>query len=252
MLLVEGLASVAAGLVAWRWLDARPRDARWLTREEREALEGAVQLEQRERERAHDGGARPRVSRLLMEPQVALFCAVYFSVQLTIYAATFWLPRLIRDMGEMSDLRVGWLNSIPWALSVVGMMLAAAGAARWQHPRAWLAGALVVAGIGQWASTLGGPVAGFACLCVAALGFKSASSLFWPIPQAQLDARISAAVLALVNSVGNLGGFVAPTVFGWLEKTTGSVHASVLTAVLVFLIRVPKMTQPNDGQRRAS
>ena len=78
-----------------------------------------------------------------------------------------------------------------------------------------------------------------------ALGFKSASSLFWPIPQGYLDVRIAAAVIALINSIGNLGGFVAPTVFGYLEKTTGSVQyglyglaaASVLAAGLVFLVR---------------
>ncbi len=258
MLMVEGLASVAAGLMAWRWLDARPRDARWLASAEREALERVVQEEQHERTSGGPEGRGP--GRLLLDPQVGLFCVVYFSVQLTIYASTFWLPRLIRDMGKLGDMQVGWLNSIPWALSVVGMMLAAAGAARWRHPRAWLAGALLVAGAGQWASTLGGPVAGFAWLCVAALGFKSASSLFWPIPQARLDARISAAVIALVNSVGNLGGFVAPTVLGWLEKRTGTVHAglrglalaSALTAAVVFLLRVPTPSMPTRKPRHAT
>ena len=108
-----------------------------------------------------------------------------------------------------------------------------------------VAGALIVAATGMFMSTTGGPVFAFVAICFAALGFKSASSLFWPIPQGYLDVRIAAAVIALINSIGNLGGFVAPTVFGYLEKTTGSVQyglyglaaASVLAAGLVFLVR---------------
>jgi nitrate/nitrite transporter NarK len=108
-----------------------------------------------------------------------------------------------------------------------------------------VAGALIVAATGMFMSTTGGPVFAFVAICFAALGFKSASSLFWPIPQGYLDARIAAAVIALINSIGNLGGFVAPWVFGKLEKATGSVQyglyglavASVLAAGLVFLVR---------------
>jgi nitrate/nitrite transporter NarK len=94
-------------------------------------------------------------------------------------------------------------------------------------------------------STTGGPVFAFVAICFAALGFKAASSLFWPIPQGYLDGRIAAAVIALINSLGNLGGFVAPTVFGRLEKATGSIQyglyglsiASVFAAGLVVLAR---------------
>jgi nitrate/nitrite transporter NarK len=148
-------------------------------------------------------------------------------------------------MGDLTDLQVGFLNSVPWTISIVGMYLAAAGAARWKRPQLWVAGALAIAATGMFLSTTGGPIFAFVAICFAALGFKSASSLFWPIPQGYLDARIAAAVIALINSLGNLGGFVAPTVFGQLEKATGSVQyglyglavASVLAAGLVFLAR---------------
>ncbi|HEX8789211.1 MAG TPA: MFS transporter, partial [Telluria sp.] len=91
----------------------------------------------------------------------------------------------------------------------------------------------------------------FVAICFAAIGFKAASSLFWPIPQSYLDARIAAAVIALINSLGNLGGFVAPAAFGLLEQHTGSIRgglyglaiASLLGAVGVLFAR----TRP--GQR---
>jgi len=243
MLVVEGLASVLIGVAAGFLLDARPRDARWLTAAERDALEEAVAAEQRARSAATPAHARPLG--MLRDPQIVLACAVYFAIQLTIYAVTFWLPSIIRERGDLSDMQVGLLNSVPWAISIVGMVAAAWAAARWRWQQAWVAVALVVAGIGMWIATAGGPLTAYAGICFAALGFKAASSLFWPIPQGYLDARIAAAAIALVNSVGNLGGFVAPTVFGWLEDRTGSVRGgllglaatSIATAGLVFLLR---------------
>ena len=211
--------------------------------QEKEALESTIEAEQREREANQT--ERPSIFRLLRDPQIILFCVVYFAIQLTIYAATFWLPNIIRKMGDLTDLQVGFLNSIPWTIAILGMYLAAAGAARRKRPQLWVAGALIVAAIGMFMSTTGGPIFAFVAICFAALGFKSASSLFWPIPQGYLDARIAAAVIALINSLGNLGGFVAPTVFGHLEKATGSVQyglyglagSSIIAAALVFLVR---------------
>jgi cyanate permease len=243
MLVVEGLLSVAIGVGAWFWLDSMPHDARWLTPAQRRALEGAIEAEQREREASQP--VQTRRFNLLRDPQILLFCVIYFSIQLTIYAATFWLPSIIRNMGDLTDLQVGFLNSVPWTISILGMYLAAAGAARWKRQQLWVAGALVIAATGMFLSTTGGPVFAFVAICFAALGFKAASSLFWPIPQGYLDGRIAAAVIALINSLGNLGGFVAPTVFGRLEKATGSIQyglyglsiASVFAAGLVVLAR---------------
>ncbi len=101
-------------------------------------------------------------------------------------------------------------------------------------------------------STTGGPVFAFVAICFAAIGFKAASALFWPIPQGYLDARIAAAVIALINSVGNLGG-CSPTTFGLLEQTTGSIEGglyglaatSLVAAVVVFFARTaPRGTVP--------
>jgi nitrate/nitrite transporter NarK len=82
-------------------------------------------------------------------------------------------------------------------------------------------------------------------ICFSAIGFKAAASLFWPIPQGYLDARVAAGVIALINSVGNLGGFFAPATFGYLQQHTGSVSgglyalgvASLIAAAAAFLTR---------------
>ncbi|QLL11359.1 MFS transporter [Pseudomonas chlororaphis] len=243
MFIIEGMASVLLCGFVWFWLDSTPRDAKWLSAAEQDALVQAIDSEQREREAAMP--VKPSLWTLLKDRQILLFCLIYFCIQLTIYAATFWLPSIIKKMGDLSDLQVGFFNSIPWLISIIAMYAFAAASGKWKFQQAWVASALLVAAAGMFLSTTGGPVFAFVAVCFAAIGFKSASALFWPIPQAYLDARIAAAVIALINSIGNLGGFVAPATFGLLEQRTGSIQGglyglaatSIIAAIIVFFAR---------------
>ncbi|MGF6787763.1 MFS transporter [Paraburkholderia sp. 35.1] len=243
MFLIEGAFSIALCVVSWLLLKSRIRDAHWLTAEEQRLLEQSIAAEQGEREA--QGGAHLPTVKLLKDPQIALFCFLYFAIQLTIYAATFWLPTIIRKMGGLSDFEVGMFNAIPWLISMVAMYGFAVVSAKWRHQQGWLAVALVIAAVGLFASTSGNPVFSFVAICFSAIGFKAASSLFWPIPQGYLDARVAAGVLALINSLGNLGGFFAPATFGYLQQHTGSITgglyglgvASLLAAAAGFLTR---------------
>lgn len=243
MYFIEGMVSVCLCFFVWFWLDSKPHDAKWLSRDEQDALVNAIDAEQLAREAATP--IKPSLTTLLKDRQIILFCVIYFFIQLTIYAATFWLPSIIKKMGDLSDMQVGLFNSIPWLLSIIGMYAFASFSAKWKHQQAWVAVALLIAAAGMFMSTTGGPIFAFVAICFAALGFKAASSLFWPIPQAYLDARIAAGVIALINSVGNLGGFVAPTTFGWLEEHTGSIQGglyglagtSIIAAIIVFAAR---------------
>jgi sugar phosphate permease len=249
MFLIEGMFSVVLAGFIWLWLDSKPRDAAWLSRAEQDAVLDEVEEEQRQRAAAHP--VKPSLGTLLRDPQILIFCLIYFAVSLTIYGATFWLPSIIRKMGHFNDLQVGLFNSIPWLISIVAMYLFAMLAARFKFQQAWVACVLLIAALGMYAAGQGGPVFSFIAICFAAIGFKAASALFWPIPQGYLDARISAAVLALINSIGNLGGFVAPATFGLLEQRTGSIEGgltglavmSVVAAGVVFFSRMA----PREG-----
>ena len=253
MFLIEGGASVALCGFVYYWLQSHIHEAKWLTPAEQTTLSGVIAEEQRAREAEHV--VKPSIFKLLADTQIMVFCFIFFSVALTIYGATFWLPSMIKKMGNVSDFEVGLFNSIPWIISIAAMYGFAALAARFKHQQAWVATTLIIAAGGMFMSTYGGPVFAFVAICFAAVGFKAASALFWPIPQAYLDARIAAAVLALINSVGNLGGFVAPTVFGFLEEKTGSIQGglyglaatSVLAAIVVFFARTrPRGQKPDD------
>lgn len=243
MFLIEGMASIFLCAAVWLRLDSSVADAKWLSDTERQALSGVIAAEQLQRQ-----SGKPRhisALSLLRDGQILLFCFIYFAIQLTIYGATFWLPSIIKNMGHYTEFQVGLFNSIPWIISIIAMYTFAALAARVRHQQAWVALTLVIAAIGMFLSATGGSLFAFVSICFAAIGFKAASSLFWPIPQGYLDARIAAAVIALINSVGNLGGFVAPATFGFLEQKTGSIQGglyalaatSVAAAILVFFAR---------------
>lgn len=234
MFLIEGAASLLLTLVVWNWLDAHPQDAKWLGKSEKSVLCQVIADEQVGRE-----GARGRhlpTLKLLADPQILLFCFLFFTVAQNVYGVTFWLPSMIRALGPLSDIQVGLLNSIPWLIAIVAMYAFAVLAGKWLTQQWWLCISLLIAAAGLFASTLGTPLFGFTAVCFAAIGFKSATALFWPIPQAYLDARISAAILALINAVGTLGGFVSPTLFGLIEQRTGSIHDAVYILVATSLV----------------
>lgn len=254
MFIIEGLFSVLLAGAVWFVLDSEPRDAGWLSEAERAALAGEIAAEQKEREAERP--AHVSAWKLLRDAQIVLFCVIYFLISLTIYGATFWLPTIIKKMGHYSEFQVGLFNSVPWIISIVAMYIFAALSMRYRRQQAWTAAAFAVAGVGMFASaSTADPVYAFVAICFAAIGFKAASSLFWPIPQSYLDTRVAAAVIALINLLGNLGGFVAPAAFGILEQRTGSIQgglyglavASLLGAVAVLFTRARPRTGTPDA-----
>ncbi|MGW3416834.1 MFS transporter [Streptomyces phaeochromogenes] len=241
MFALEGAFSIVVGIVAGFFLVSRIEDARWLTREEKDALSEAVARDEEARSRA------PKVSRmkLILHPQVAVLTAVFFAMALTGYAITFWLPSLVDDIGGLSPFQVGLLSAIPWICAVIAMYSMAHFTDRARDRRPYLAAALVLSATGTYLATLGSPWFGLAAITLAAVGGKCAATLFWPMAQSGLDLRIAAPGLAVVNSIGNLGGFVSPTLFGYLKDSTGSTNgglytlsaASILAVIGVALIR---------------
>jgi MFS family permease len=239
----EGLLSVAVGITVYFLLDARIEDAKWLNSREKTALISAIASEDAE----HTTGKDTKVNRwkMLLNPQILLLCGIYFSVQLSIYANTFWLPSIVKQIPGTTDLSVGFLSAIPWVCAVFAMYFAAKWQDRAKSKRPLLVVALLVAAVGTFAAAVATPVLALVFLAVAAMGFKSASPLFWTIPQSGLHPLVLAPAIAIINSLGNLGGFVAPFGFGLIKEQTGSVvpglfalaAASTLAAGLVYFLK---------------
>lgn len=242
----EGVLSVAVGIIVFFFLDAKVQDAKWLTAGEKSALNAEIAHEDTQHAEA-DGGKVNRW-KMLLNPQILLLCGIYFSVQLSIYANTFWLPTIVKQIPGTTDLSVGFLSSIPWVCAVFAMYFAAKWQDKAKSKRPLLVAALLVAAVGTLAAAVASPVLALVFLAVAAMGFKSASPLFWTIPQSALHPLVLAPAIAIINSLGNLGGFVAPFGFGIIKEQTGSVvpglfalaAASTLAAILVYFLKERK------------
>ncbi|MFF5365807.1 MFS transporter [Streptomyces sp. NPDC013187] len=256
MFALEGAFSIFVGFIAGFFLVSRIQDATWLTPEEKAALSEAVARDREARDRA------PSVSRwkLIFHPQVAVLTSVFFAMALTGYAITFWLPSLVEEIGGLSPFQIGLLSAIPWICAVIAMYTMSHFTDRAPDRRPYLAIALVLSATGTFLATLGSPWFGLAALTLAAVGGKCAATLFWPMAQSGLDLKIAAPGLALVNSLGNLGGFVSPTLFGYLKDTTGSTNgglytlsaASILAVIGVAFVRHTKRGEQMGTRGRAA
>ncbi|MBK0867828.1 MFS transporter [Saccharopolyspora sp. HNM0986] len=249
MFLSQGALSVLIGIVAAFFLVSRIPEAKWLSAQERSALSAAVAADDANRQAA---GARTSKARLLLEPQVLLLCFIFFAISLTGYTITFWLPSLVDGIRGLPDFGVGVVSAIPWACAIAAMYGMGRFTDRTGVRKPYVSAALVIAAIGTFLTTLGSPWFGVAAMCVAAVGFKCSASIFWPIAQQGLDGRIVAPGIALVNSLGNLGGFVAPTVIGFLEQSTGSTTIGLYGLSVASLLAAGSATLIGRGRDRAA
>ncbi|TCV92988.1 MFS transporter [Biostraticola tofi] len=234
VLFLEGGASVVIGIIASLVLVSSPAQAKWLTRQESDTLLAVLAEEDLQRNRLT--ASTSRLS-LLFNRQMLFYCAIFFTMTMTGYTLVFWLPQIIRRIQGFSEFGTGLLTAVPWLCAIIAINLVGKVSDNYRHMLdKVLAVAILVAASGTFLATLGNPWFGFIAMCIACVGSKTSATFFWPMPQGSLPASIVAPGVALINSVGNLGGFFAPTVFGYLEQKTGSTTGGLyaLTAVSVL------------------
>jgi D-galactonate transporter len=246
LFLLQGLPTVALGLVVWRCLDDRVKDAKWLTPAERELIARDIAAE-------NTGKAEPRILTVLGNARVWLLALVYFAYTSGLYGISFWLPSIIKAIGVKSALDIGLLSAIPWSFGVVAMYLMARSADRRLEYRWHSALAAVVGAVGLVLSVAfhGNATLAMAGLTLATMGIMSTLPVFWGLPTAFLGGAAAAAGIALINSFGNLSGFSAPFLIGLIKDATQSTDAGlhmlaailVVGAVLVLLVK-PERVSP--------
>lgn len=246
---IEGAASVIVGIIAYFLISSTISDAKWLTDDERDALRSTIEAEEARKAAAAPARAGTSRWKMLVNPQIMLFCGIYFAISAAIYANTFWLPSIVRRIPGTNDITVGLLSSLPWICAVIAMYLMSRRGDKTGNRRPLLVISLLVAAIATAVAAVVSPWWALVFLCIAAMGFKSASPLFWSFPQSVLHPMVLAPAVAIVNSLGNLGGFVAPFGFGIIKQATGEVTwgllalaaVALVAAGAVFLIRRPAL-----------
>ena len=225
MFVTEGLAASIIGVFAFFYLTDKPRDAKWLNTEEKAAIEH--ELEKEQLQKANKGPSSWRAA--MFNPVVLYFTLIYFTIQVSVYGVLFYLPTRIAELlGTGIGLKVGALTSIPWIATVIMLYLVTRHADRKGQQTRYAALMLALAAVGMVGSTLSGslPLVILA-FCVAAAGFITVQPLFWTLPTRFLGGAAAASGIAVIGALGNLGGFLAPTVKTWAEQHFNNPHAGM-------------------------
>ena len=242
LFLLEGIPAVLLGFAVLRWLPERPRDARWLTAEEQRAIEAAVAAERDEiRATAHH-----RLAPALTSGRVWLLALIYFTIVVSFYGISLWLPQIVRSFAHGGNLEIGFLSAVPYLAAAIGMVFVAARSDRSGERGAYVALSALAGAAGFLAAAaLHDPAASLAALSLAAFGVWSTLGPFWTFPPRFLVGSAAAGGIALINSVGNIGGFAGPYLLGYIRDRTGTFTwglralalSLVFTAVLALLVR---------------
>ena len=226
LFIVEALPPVIMGFVVLAWLTDHPREAAWLRTEQREWLEARIEAERAQRKSVH----RYELGETLRNPRVWWLTLVYFGQNVSNYGLLIFLPQIIKAFGVSTEM-TGWITAIPFVFAAFAMIW-------WgRHSdmtgeRIWhVAGACLVCAAGLAACIVIGidhPVIIMIALIIGIMGQQSIAPTFWSLPTAMLSGTAAAGGIALINSVGNLGGFVGPYMFGLIKDASGSDTVAIL------------------------
>ena len=241
---LEGLPAVALGVAVLAYLPRDPASARWLDHDEKAWLaerlrQDAVATGRHEHHRLVDALASGRLW---------LLCLIYFLLNVGGYGFEMWIPSILKDFSQTGFGLLGLLNAVPYFAAAVAMVLVGRSSDHRGERRKHVAGAALAGAAGFWISaTVGQPVLAMAALVLAFAGLKSTMGPFWALGTAFLSGTAAAGGIALINSVGNLGGFVGPQVVGWLVRETGNPRLALgvlggvlaLMGLLALTVRAP-------------
>ncbi len=231
LFLIEGIPSMIVGLWVIRYLDSSIKEAKWLSADEKDLLARNLDAEEK-----HKGEFR--LSDAFKSGKVYALCGIYFTLMIGLYGIAFWLPTIIKALGVVGYLDVGLISAIPYGVATIGMLLISrhsdrTGERRLHYVLNVSAGALGLVFSGVFATN---PILSILFLSIAALGVIGSMPLFWPIPSAFLTGTAAAAGIGIVNSVGNLGGYVGPNVAIWVKQISPDPSAALYAIAALLLV----------------
>jgi len=248
LLILEGAPAIVCGVLTYFLLPGRPQEAKFLTAEEKEWIQAELGGEEQQKfmQRSYS------VLQALASGRVWVLVLIYFGMTVALYAMNSWAPQLVRSLSSLySNSMIALLVTIPSLVGLVAMILVSRRSDRTLERRYHVAIPALVTGTAL--VLLGAAPSAFfsvALLCLLAAGVFSCLGPFWTLPSEFLTGYSAAAGIALINSVGNLGGFVGPAAIGFIGQRTGTLSAGLalsgipmfLSAALVLLL--PKQASP--------
>ncbi len=221
MFLVEGALALAVGVWSFFYLTDRPEHADWLPDDQRGALTEVLNAEDHAKSTGH--GPR-KVLAALSSWRVWYFALIYFSIQIAVYGMTFFLPTQVTAItGQKLGFNAALVTAIPWVFGLASVAFFPGLADRTRRHRPIGVTLLLVTAIGiaMSGALSGTPALAVAGLSLAAIGFVAVQPIFWTLPTEYMTGYAAAAGIGLINSLGNLGGFLAPNMRDAFDRAVG-------------------------------
>ncbi len=232
LFLSEGLPAILLAPVVLAFLTERPAEAKWLTPGEREWLGREMDTEH-----ADTSHAIVTLRGALTSARLWIVSLPYFAIVIAFYGITFWLPQIVQRSSGLGSATVVLLTAIPYVSAAIGMVLIGSSSDRTGERRWHVAVPCLIGAAGFVLTVLAPqtPTASLITLSIAAFGIWGTLGPFWTLPTAFLRGSAAAGGIALVNSIGNVGGFVGPFLMGWIREATGSFSAGLLTLAAILV-----------------
>jgi len=235
MFLIEGGLAVVLGIATWFILPDKPQDVDWLSPQEKRTLGDILRREAESKDGA--GHERVRIGALLQSTKLLQFLALYMVMQIASYGVVFYLPEQVSTiLHEKIGLRVGVVSGIPWAFAILSTFVITRLVQKHDAPRMGLLVCLSAAAIGLVISSADSGIVAIIGLCVAAAGVVTVQAVFWNFPLAHFTGVQAAGAIALINALGNLGGFAAPNIRSFASHIWESPAAGLYAVALSGLI----------------
>ena len=225
MFILEGLPAIVWAFFWWRLVDDKPKNAKWLPQEEKEALEQKLQQEQQ--------GIKPvkNFAKAFKSRIVILLSLQYAFWSIGVYGFVMWLPSIIKAAPNMDIVSTGWLSSVPYVLAIIGMLAASYFSDKTLNRKAFVWPFLLIGAIAFYCSYLLGTHhfwLSFVLLIIAGGAMYAPYGPFFAIIPEILPQNVAGGAMALINSFGALGSFAGSYLVGYLNGTTGGFGASYI------------------------
>jgi MFS family permease len=228
LFLIEAVPPVILGIVVMFYLTDRPSEAKWLTPEQRQWLTQRIESEQQRREAVRRYG----LGDALRSPRVWGLTIVYFGQNVAGYGLVMFLPQIVHKFG-VGNTEVGLISAVPFVFAPVFMVYWSLRSDRTGDRTKHVAIAAVMTSVGLGLCLVSGnPVFMMAALVLAQMGQSAIAPTFWPLPTAMLTGTAAAGGIAMINAVGNLGGFLGPYLMGLIQDATGSFPLGLATLAM--------------------
>lgn len=217
LFIIEGIPSILVGISIPFLLSDGPAKADWLDAGEKKMLIDRLAAD--ECRKQEEGWGRQRAIDAFRSPMVWICCLIYFCFTIGLYGVSFWLPQIIESSITRDRFEIGLYAAIPWACAAGGMVWFGLHSDRTGERRLHISLAAVTGAVAFIISGLyrDTPILVMASLSIGTTALMSVVAGFWSIPSAMLSGTAMATGIALINSIGNLGGYVSPEIFAFLR-----------------------------------